>query len=351
MNSTKQSSYSLADLGWQPFFQQQISLEEFEQLSPARVVEQHRSEIEIISETGKHTLPITSSMPKITVGDWVLIDSDDKFQRMLERNSSFVRKAAGSKLAEQVIAANVDTAFIVCSLNDDFNLNRIERFLSLVNESNAEPVVVLSKEDLCEDPDYYRQQVQKLDGLLPVLSINGTEFDSCEKLKPWCRLGRTIVFLGSSGAGKSTLTNTLLQQNVQATGNIREDDGKGKHTTSNRSLLPMKSGALLLDTPGMRELQLTACEDGVSATFHEIESLASQCRFSDCQHGSEPGCAITKALASGELDERRLKSYQKLLREQAINAASLAQRRASGKQLARLYKGVISQSTKNKRGD
>lgn len=345
------SNLSLTELGWQPFFQQQISLEELELLSPARVIEQHRSEIEIISEFGKVTLPVSPAMPGTTVGDWLLVDKNNHFIRVLGRNSSFSRKAAGSKLAEQAIAANVDTAFIVCSLNEDFNLNRIERFLSLVNESKAEPVVVLSKEDLCDEPDDYRQQVQKLDGLLSVLTVNGCNVQSCEQLKPWCKLGRTIVLLGSSGAGKSTLANTLLQQDVQAIGKIRDDDSKGKHTTTSRSLLPMQNGALLLDTPGMRELQLLACEEGVSTTFHEIESLANRCRFTDCRHGSEPDCAITKALVSGEIDDRRFKSYQKLLREQAMNSASLAERRASDKKLGRYYKDVISQSTKIKRGD
>ncbi len=329
------NSLSLASIGWQPFFQQQLSLDEWESARPGRIVEQYRTELEVLTEAGREVLPVISSTPAVTVGDWVLLQPDQRIDRVLERLSCFRRFAAGSKVAEQLIAANVDTAFIVCSLNDDFNLNRIERYLSVVHEAGAEPVVVLSKADLCSNPDELRQQVQRLDNLLCVELVNGQDIQSVAALMPWCQSGKTIVMLGSSGVGKSTLSNTLLGVETQETQSIREDDGKGRHTTTGRSLLAMPNGGMILDTPGMRELQLADCESGVETTFADITALTLSCRFNDCQHESEPGCAVQSALASGELDERRLRNYQKLLREQERNGLSLAERRAGEREFAR----------------
>ncbi|WP_020406144.1 ribosome small subunit-dependent GTPase A [Hahella ganghwensis] len=273
------------------------------------------------------------------------------FVRALERKSCFKRKAAGSRISEQLIAANVDTAFIVCSLNDDFNLNRIERFLAIVNEAGAEPVIILSKMDLCADPESHRQQVHRIDPMLSVELINGLDAQSLTPLTSWCRKGRTIVLLGSSGAGKSTITNTLLGKEQQKTDGIRESDDKGRHTTTRRSLLPMANGALLIDTPGMREIQLADCEEGIAATFADIEALAQHCRFSDCTHSGEPGCYVAQSLQQGDLEQRRLDNYQKLSREQAFNSASLAQRRAKERDLGRFYKRVQRASKKTKRGE
>ncbi len=343
-------SLTLASLGWQPFFQQQLSFDEWESLLPGRVLEQHKSSIEVATEAGKLIVSLTPSCPALTVGDWVLLDTDHRPSRLLERKSCFRRKAAGSKVSEQFIAANIDTAFIVCSLNDDFNLNRIERYLSICHEAGVEPVVVLSKADLCADPDAFRQQVQQLDSLLCVEVLNGLNKTSCQVLLSWCAAGKTVVMLGSSGAGKSTLTNTLLGESLQATAGIREDDSKGRHTTTRRSLVAMPDGGMLLDTPGMRELQLIDCEQGVSATFSDIEALASQCRYGDCQHDAEPACAVKAAIASGDLEERRLSNYRKLLREQAMNSASLAERRAHDKQLSRYYSRTLEEANRIKRG-
>ena len=331
---------SLVEMGWQPFFQQQLSLEEWDTVTPARVVEQHKSKIEIVCEQGRQTLPITGSTPTLTVGDWVLLESDGRLLRVMERQSCFRRKAAGRQIAEQLLAANVDTAFIVCSLNDDFNLNRIERYLSVVNDAGAEPVVVLTKMDLCDQADEMRAQVQQLDSLLCVETVNSKEASSVEALLSWCRPGQTIVMLGSSGAGKSTLTNALLGEELQAIGEIREEDEKGRHTTTHRSLLSMPSGAMIIDTPGMRELQLADCEAGVAATFADIEDLANRCKFTDCAHQTEPGCAVRQAIESGELDQRRFDNYGKLSREQAFNAASIAERRAGDKSTVKYHKKV-----------
>tara|TARA_R110001592_G_scaffold336960_1_gene622798 strand:+ start:64471 stop:65538 length:1068 start_codon:yes stop_codon:yes gene_type:complete len=341
---TVSNELSLANLGWQPFFQQQLSLDEWQELAPARVVEQHRSAIEVATASGHASLPVVHSMPALTVGDWVLLDGGGTFLRALERKSCFRRRAAGAIAQEQLLAANVDVALIVCSLNDDFNLNRIERYLSVVNNADAEPVIVLSKSDLCRDPEAYRAEVQKLDSMLCVELVNNLADGGADVLRPWCRPGKTVVLLGSSGAGKSTLANTLLGQDRQSTGVIRESDAKGKHTTTRRSLIAMSGGAMILDTPGMRELQLADCEQGVATTFADIEELARNCRFGDCAHNSEPGCAVRTAIDAGELEERRYLNYCKLAREQALNTASLAERRAAEKKRGRYYKTIQRES-------
>ncbi len=339
---------SLADLGWRPFFQQQLSLEDLELFSPARIIEQHKSQIDIICESDIFAVPTTSSMPPLTVGDWILLDENRHFSRLLERQSCFKRKSPGTKIAEQLIATNVDTAFIVCSLNQDFNLNRIERYLSIVYEAGVEPVIVLSKADLCSEPEDFKDQVQQLNSALCVELVNALDADSVSVLQAWCQPGNTIVMLGSSGAGKSTLTNRLMGNEAQETNAIREDDGKGRHTTTRRSLLRMPGGALIIDTPGMREIQLSGNEEGLAETFSDIEDLAMTCRFADCQHEAEPGCKVRAAIDNGELDERRLDNYLKLSREQALNAASIAERRGTDKKLGRYYKKVIKESLKLK---
>ena len=338
---------TLDQLGWRPFFQQQISLEEWE-YPVARVITQYRNRLELLNEKGNSDLDLLPGMPAITVGDWLLLTPQGEFCRLLERLSLFRRKAAGSKVAEQLIAANVDTLFVVTSLNEDFNLSRIERYLSLANEAGAEPVVILSKADLCEDPETFRQQVQALDSLLAVETVNCLDANVIQKLSPWCVAGSTVALMGSSGVGKSTLVNTLLGRAVQLTGSIREDDSKGRHVTTGRSLHMIPTGGLLMDMPGMRELQLADCGDGVTSTFADITTLSAQCRFADCRHGSEPGCAVQGAISSGELDARRLRSFQKLMREQAFNSATLAEKRARDKQFGKMIKDHLSDKNNRK---
>lgn len=343
--------YSLSQLGWSPFFQQQISLDEWEHFIPARVTANHRSEIELVTESGKHRLSLLPSMPALAVGDWILLDSEMRFQRMLERASLFSRKAAGSKVASQLIAANVDTVFVVCSLNNNFSLNRIERYLALVKDAGVEPLVVLTKADLVSDPQQYVRQVQAFDSMLMVEAVNALDPDNREVLMPWCRAGKTVALLGSSGVGKSTLVNMLMGVESAQTGGIRADDDKGRHTTTACSMHFMSSGGNLLDTPGMRELQLADCEQGVEQTFAEIGELAERCRYADCQHRSEPGCALRAAINAGQLDERRLDSYLKLMREQAFNSASLAEKRERDRNLGRFYRTAKRHASKRKKGD
>ncbi|CAH0530363.1 ribosome small subunit-dependent GTPase A [Vibrio hippocampi] len=341
---------SLPELGWKSFFQQQLTLDDYEDTSVARIIAHHRSGYIVATETQEFHLEHHISHPQMTVGDWILIDSELRFKRLLERKSLFSRKAPGSKLEQQFIAANVDTVFIVCSLNHDFNLSRIERYLALVNESQAQTVIVLTKMDLCPDVESMRQQVQSLDPFMVVETVNSLDNYSLKGLKSWCGQSQTVAFMGSSGVGKSTLVNSLLSNQAQATGGIREDDSKGRHTTTSRSMHKMPDGGLLLDTPGMREIQLAGNETGVAETFADIESLIEQCRFSDCQHQNEPGCAVRKALQQGSIEERRLDNYFKLLREQARNSASLAEKRSNAKQFGKYIKSVQSESRHRKKG-
>lgn len=339
--------YSLSQLGWKHFYQQQLTLDEWENNTAARVVGVERTLLHLLTTEGKHSLPISPNMPAITVGDWVLLDGESCFSRLLERTSLFSRKAAGTKVAEQLIAANVDTLFIVSSMNMDFNLNRIERYLTLAHKADVTPVIVLTKLDCCDQPQTYLDKVQDL-GLLEVVMVNSHSEESVSQLISWCGMGETVALLGSSGVGKSTLVNTLLGDTVQRTHSIREDDAKGRHTTTGRSIHFLKTGGILLDTPGMRELQLAACEHGVEETFSEIINLATHCRFSDCQHQGEPGCAVKAAIDSGELDERRLNSYQKLMKEQAFNASSLAEKRAQDKAFGRYVRSVMDSKQRHK---
>jgi ribosome biogenesis GTPase len=342
------SEEALANLGWQPFFQQQLMHDEWDIVVPVRVVAQHRSEIIVSGNGGDRKLSILSSMPEIVVGDWLLLNEDRSFLRLLDRKTCFSRKSAGGQFKKQLLSANVDTAFIVSSLNEDFNLNRIERYLSLVYESGAFPVVILSKSDLVNEPRSYVTQVQALDSLLMVEAVNTLKVNEVEKLATWANAGDTIVVLGSSGVGKSSLINTLCNEDIQATSRIREADAKGRHTTTSRSLIRLRNGGLIIDTPGMREIQLAENKEGIAKAFADIECLSESCKFFDCQHTNEPECAVKQAIETGDLEERRLGNYLKLLREEKHNSASLVERRATDKALGKFYKKTLGESSKLK---
>ncbi|WP_283132415.1 ribosome small subunit-dependent GTPase A [Enterovibrio norvegicus] len=351
---------TLSQLGWQPVFQQQLTLEDYENCRIARIAEHHRGHYVLISESGIESLEIRPSFPSMTVGDWLLLDDDGQFIRPLDRQSLFARKGAGTKVIEQLIAANIDTAFVVCALDHDFNLNRIERYLAMCADASVEPVVVLTKRDLAEssldadgnafDVNDTLRSVEALAPFLAVEAVNALDEQTKSALSPWLKPGKTLVVMGSSGVGKSTLVNTLLGDFVQATGGIRESDSKGRHTTTARSLHCLPSGAVLLDTPGMRELKIFDSEDGLNTLFSDIKALESQCRFSDCQHGNEPGCAIRDALASCSIDERRLNNYIKLQSEDARNSATMAQKRAKDKAFTKMVNTVQSSHRHIKKG-
>ncbi len=341
-------SYSLSQLGWKPFFQQQLDLEEWETATLGRVVSQERSTIIVQTPESRMPIQVTRDMPLFSVGDWIVLDSSGAFVRLLERFSLFSRKAAGEKAYAQLIASNIDTLFIVSSMNEDFSLNRIERYLALANETGVESVIVLTKADICDDSEAFVEQIKTMDPFLQCVTVNSLDSESVQALDEWCVEGNTVALLGSSGVGKSTLINTLLGESVQDTNTIREDDAKGRHTTTSRSIHMLASGGLLLDTPGMRALELADCERGVEETFSEISELAEQCRFNDCQHEREPGCAVRGAIESGDLDERRLSNYLKLIKEQAFNSATIAEKRAKGREFGRMVRSV-TKSKKSKR--
>ena len=287
----------------------------------------------------------------MTVGDWILLDGENRFVRLLDRSSLFSRKAAGTKVAEQFIAANIDTVFIVCSLNQDFNLSRIERYLALTNEAKVESVIVLTKADLCDDPFEKKQQVQKMDPLLMAECVNALDNESVSALSGWCGVGKTVAFIGSSGVGKSTLVNTLMGYQEQKTRGIREDDDKGRHTTTSRSLHFMPHGGLLLDTPGMRELQLADCAQGVSETFSILRLWPVCAAFLTVSIKMSRTVLCKRPLKKGKLDPRRLRNYIKLQKEQARNSATLAELRAHDRQLGKFYRSVKNEIKTRKEKD
>ena len=261
-----------------------------------------------------------SRMDYPAVGDWVLVrkmpgEERGIIHRLLDRTSVFTRKVAGQQVEEQIVAANIDLVFLVMSLNADFNIRRLERYLVAAWDSGAKPVIVLTKSDLCEDPDVYLNQ---LDGIaygvdaVPVSAVTGEGIDQVQE---FLGEGVTAAILGSSGAGKSTLANRLAGHEIMDVQGIREDDAKGRHTTTHRELIPLAGGACLIDTPGMRELQLWDQGEGLESGFRDIEELADNCRFRDCTHKKEPGCAVREAVEEGRLPADRLESFFKLQRE------------------------------------
>jgi ribosome biogenesis GTPase len=314
---------SLAGLGWSDFFADQIAADE-KQFIPARIATIHRARLTAICAEGsvELTLAHLARTGDFTVGDWVLADPESLLlHRRLARRTALERRIEGSK-TPQLAGANIDTLFIVTSCNADFNPARLERYLALVNESGAEPVILLTKPDLAEDVDLYLRQAESLQRNLAVRVINPRNADAVATLAPWCGEGRTVALIGSSGVGKSTLVNTLAGATLDApqlTGGIREHDAKGRHTTTSRSLHAMALGGWVIDTPGMRTLHVSDATFGIETLFAEITELAPSCRFRDCTHEHEPGCAVQAAIAEGTLDRERLARWRKLLDENRAN--------------------------------
>ncbi|TQV82203.1 ribosome small subunit-dependent GTPase A [Denitrobaculum tricleocarpae] len=336
----------IESLGWQPFFAQQISVEEMAQMPPVRVVEVHRSALHVIGDDIDQTIP---SRPDVTVGDWLLLDSKlPASSRLLERKSLLKRRAPGTDRQLQLIAANIDTAFIVSSCNQDFNIARLERYVALAFEAEITPVIVLTKADLTSASEDYLAQAEAISDRVAVVTLDARGEEPKVKLGEWCKPGQTLACLGSSGVGKSTLINALAGIETIRTQGIREDDAKGRHTTTRRQLHVVPGGCLVLDTPGMRELQLTDAASGIEDLFADLHQLSSQCKFGNCQHVTEPGCAVLQALESGEIDERRLKRWRKLLAEEALNSATLAERRSKDKAFGKMVRQVIKQQDKRK---
>ena len=322
----------LERLGWNPELEAEFQPHADAGLAAGRVAVQHRGAYGLYTGDPSNSLLLsaevagrllhegeTADLP--AVGDWVAyqpIPGEDKgiIQAVLPRRTKFSRKTALSAAEEQVVAANVDVVFLVMALTAlDLKPRRLERYLTMAWESGAEPVIVLTKKDLCDDLDAALAEVSPVAYGVPIEVVSNVTGEGVEELRKYTAGNRTIALLGSSGVGKSTLVNRLLGEERLATKEIRESDGRGRHTTTHRELVPLPEGGLVLDTPGMRELQLWSAEEGIGASFGDVEELVAQCRFNDCGHDSEPGCAVRAAIADGTLPAERFESYEKLQRE------------------------------------
>lgn len=335
---------SLEALGWSDEFADQITPEDADSL-PARVAQVHRDRLAVLTADGPREVALPNGHPSgsFAVGDWVMISaSQSVMRRRLDRHSLLQRRVhsrAGSRnIGEyRLIGANIDTLFITTSCNADFNVARLERYLTLAHDAGVEPVILLTKADMADDPENYAIEAQKLGRDLAVLVLDAHAPDVPEKLAQWCGMGKTVALAGSSGVGKTTLTNALTGKD-EATQGVR-DDTRGRHTTTARSLHPLPQGGWLIDTPGIRGLGVSDAATGIDVTFAEITELAAQCKFRDCAHEGEPGCAVQAAITSGEIDADRLDRWRKLSAEDAVNTASSGAAMGKGYGITKRGKG------------
>lgn len=340
----KRARSPLEKLGWKSFFSNQTDFDDPVDKPPVRVIEVHRTGLHILGDGFDAIIP---PGPDATVGDWLLYDQQyPSHSKVLNRASVFRRRAPGSDRKRQLIAANVDTVFIVSSCNKDFNIARLERYVALAFEAEVTPVILLTKADLCDDPATYLDEARAISSRVLVEVLNALSKEPITKLAPWCKPGQTVAFLGSSGVGKSTLVNALFMDGVAETAAIREDDSKGRHTTTRRQLHFTSDGCAVLDTPGMRELQLTDVEAGIADVFADMVAIANQCRFNDCKHDTEPDCAIQNAIERGEIDLAKLNRWNKLASEERFNSSTLAERKSADKSFHKMINSIQQKNRK-----
>ena len=334
----------LRALGWSKYFADQATSAALLKTPPVRITQVHRNTLHI---QGVDLDMIIPGLHGVTVGDWLLFDADTpRNSQLLSRKSLIKRRAPGHDRKEQLIAANLDTAFVVTSCNNDFSLARLERYVAMAHEAGVTPVIILSKIDLTTEASDFAAQAQSISPQLSVVCLDARSPEAIELLRPWCQAGQTVAFLGSSGVGKSTLTNSLAGNEAIATQDVRASDDKGRHTTTGRQLHILPSGCAVLDTPGMREIQLTDVSVGLEETFADLHALKQNCRFNDCAHKTEPGCAVQAAVASGEVDVPRLQRWLKLVAEDAENTKFLANRKLRDRAKNKPEKSVTKYDSK-----
>lgn len=341
--------------GWNSYFETVWSDTKREKAVPARVVAESRGMWRIAGDfgecpaeaAGRLRLAAEEGADWPAVGDWVAAELQDQsgtamIREVLPRRSQFARKTAGKKIAEQVIAANVDRALLVSALDGDFNPRRVERYLAQCWESGAKPVIVLNKADACECLEDKVQEIEKVALGEPVCVLSAKTGQGFDELENYLQCGQTLVLMGSSGVGKSTIVNRLMGAAIQEIQEVRESDGRGRHTTTTRQLFPLLGGALLIDTPGLRELQLWDAEEGIGHAFADIDALAAQCRFTNCNHRAEPDCAVEAALRAGTVDRKRLENWRKLRREMEFldRKTDRAARQEEKQRIKQLMRGV-----------
>jgi len=352
----------LVPWGWSESYEEEFATLAEEGLHPARVIREQRGVLTLQAGPGeldavlagrlRHHEEGADDLP--IVGDWVVFRQPDPggmalVQAVLSRRSKLSRKVAGDRTVEQLVAANVDRVFVVTGLDGDYNVRRIERFLVMVRESGADAVVILNKADLADDPEASREEVATACGDVPVLLL-AAKAGELGKIQEYLAPGETAVLVGSSGVGKTTLINQLIESTPQPTGAVREGDDRGKHTTTHRELYRLAGGGLLIDNPGIREIQLWAGEEALEEAFEDIFELASGCRFRDCTHVDEPDCAVVGAVKRGDLTLGRLANYRSLEKEAQALASRLdvRSRRKSAKRLSKLYKSVQAEARRRK---
>jgi len=352
---------NLEFLGWNSFFSKSAASHLQEDYTVGRVALEHKNTYILYTEQGELSAEVTGKMRYRAserqdfpaVGDWVVIsvrgaEKKATIHAVLPRKSKFSRKTVGTKTEEQIVATNVDTVFLISGLDGDFNLRRIERYLILVWESGANPVIILNKADLCDDVERRREEVEAIALGVPIVVLSAVKNQGLDALIPYLSKGETVALLGSSGVGKSTITNQLAGKVVQAVQEVRQGDDRGRHTTTHRELIVLPCGGLLIDTPGMREIQIWAGDEGIQETFTDIKTLAMQCHFQDCQHDREPGCAVQQALLDGTLNYQRFMSHQKLQKE--LDYVSRKQDQKAYLAEKERWKKITKSLRKNKKG-